>query len=491
MKKLLLILFAFLIVTVGISVYKNSGEEIFKGSDKEYSQGTDQETEETSPYEAKIGTNYYLTFEDAVFNAVEGDTIQLLNNVDLAEMTTSVDFGGKPNVIIDGRKPDGSGNYKITASNSTATDKFYVFNTESTTEQFTMQYVDVVYNGTATAGIQSVIRGGGFCNITIDHCNFTSNKGGVISYFHSGAFTITNTKIEALEESAIRIYRKAPTYTITGSDLVSGGADGVIKLESSKDEGETKITLTDTFVESTHKSTESIGIFVDNRILLSLVLDGETKVIAQDFADTSSSTVSDSFKVTVGDAYEGAQLLRIQEGMYYYLHETLEEVQANAVDGDVIELVSDRIPLEVAGAYTDYWCGDDPWYKNRCYTWEDMISNSATQTEPYVVIEDFGANGVYASIYAGGYDVIVPDGVTWIEYASVNSIMLPSSVECIVDLVECERMDIKSDIPPYLENSTCLGLAIRYIHVKSIDVYLNDEMWDNYETYLIEGEMPF
>jgi len=58
------------------------------------------------------------------------------------------------------------------------------------------------------------------------------------------------------------------------------------------------------------------------------------------------------------------------------------------------------------------------------------------------------------------------------------------------ELYECERLDIKSDIPPELGNNSSLGLAIRYIHVKSIGVYLDDETWAAYEGNFVEGEMP-
>ena len=141
----------------------------------------------------------------------------------------------------------------------------------------------------------------------------------------------------------------------------------------------------------------------------------------------------------------------------------------------------------------------DGTFSNRVYTWDEMVANFENGTEPsYGVDEDYGI-----SLWASGYDVIVPDAVTDVSWIYCKNIVLPTTTTHVgyTDNLEFEKIYIKATIPPELEsgvfdemlhNSSPEQLAKFAIVVpyRCGEAYKNATNWSIYADYITEGEMP-
>lgn len=135
---------------------------------------------------AKIGVRHYATLDDAIASAQAGNTIKLLKDITLENVTEH--FAINKLLTIDGAKADGSGKYKITAD-VTATTLVHLFQANA---DFTMQNVDVNLTSEVKSG---VIRGG--TNITIKNCNFDTQYRAV-TFFRASVdkyLSISNSNI--------------------------------------------------------------------------------------------------------------------------------------------------------------------------------------------------------------------------------------------------------------------------------------------------------
>lgn len=147
-----------------------------------------------------------------------------------------------------------------------------------------------------------------------------------------------------------------------------------------------------------------------------------------------------------------------------------------------------------SGAYTA-----DGTFSNMEYTWYEMVVNFENGTEPSYGVEEYDG----ASIYAAGYDVIVPDVVTDAGWISCKNIVLPATTTRVgcTDNIEFEKIYIKAETPPELEsgafdemvNSSDPEQLAKFAIVVPAgcrNAYISDTNWSIYEDYIEEGAMP-
>jgi hypothetical protein len=184
-----------------------------------------------------------------------------------------------------------------------------------------------------------------------------------------------------------------------------------------------------------------------------------------------------------------AEIWDLQEEKRYYkdevenLNEYIETLEARIEELEGGGGGDDQPAL--TGIYTP-----DGTFSNRVYTWDEFAAMDLEETE------DFGYDASTRELVAYGYDVVVPDTVTALNYFGCNNIVLPKTTVAIgyTDALY-GTLYIKATIPPILgsgafDDVMYSGNLDIVCEIGCGDSYKYETGWCDYAEHTREGEMP-
>jgi hypothetical protein len=188
----------------------------------------DNESSDTSAAYASVDTGdgntyYYTKFEDAFDKANEaGGTVQLLKNVSL----DNVAFTADKEIIIDGKKDENNGRYKITATNVPN----HLFDANA---KFTLRNVDI--DCTLTTAGRAILYSDAAIDMAVESCNLVSSHLCIQLNKNNGGLTclVDNCDLVGLNDSSIYVVYNN-SLTINNSYLTAGTGDndGIIDVNN-------------------------------------------------------------------------------------------------------------------------------------------------------------------------------------------------------------------------------------------------------------------
>lgn len=193
--------------------------------------------------EVKIGTVEYATLQDAIDNAVDGDTIELIADV-LLDTACAQDVRYCLGIKNKSITIDGGAQYSISSDHTRG---IYIYGGDTASDRKTVKFKDVVIN---KSGDQAIATRGGYVDLILD--GVTANAGGsgnnqLVCVGGTHAFknnlTITNSTLTANPNGYAVVTYNPANIIVEGSSLTGYAAMFFKSPDSSAGSAGTAVTV--------------------------------------------------------------------------------------------------------------------------------------------------------------------------------------------------------------------------------------------------------